>query len=49
MSCPAILIVDDNPSNVELMEATLAADLYDVKIAMEPRRRSRSSKHLNRI
>jgi CheY-like chemotaxis protein len=33
--CPSILIVDDNKSNVKLMEATLNCGLYEVRTAMD--------------
>jgi two-component system cell cycle response regulator DivK len=35
MNNRAILIVDDNASNVKLMEATLDAELYEVKTAAD--------------
>ncbi len=35
MICPSILIVDDNKSNVKLMEATLNCGLYEVRTAMD--------------
>ena len=35
MNLPAILIVDDNASNVKLMQATLDAELYEVKTAAD--------------
>src|SRR5579863_3062232 len=35
MSGPSILIVDDNASNVKLMEATLDGGLFEVKTAMD--------------
>lgn len=35
MSCPSILVVDDNESNVRLLEATLGAHRYLVRTAMD--------------